>query len=123
MGFLRLSSDGGPWTHSSGGRGDDLAAILTYVDDLITATRGTAAATEIKQRLMSISARPRPGRGNLFLGMTITRDRESRTIKLGARAADGRPARQIRHAGGQAAEHPAQPQHQVDQGGQSPCDL
>ena len=52
------------------------------MDDLITATRGTAAAVEIKQRLMSTFDARDLGEATFFLGMTITRDRAARTIKL-----------------------------------------
>ena len=79
MGFLQSDADPGLFIRRLG---DDLAAILTYVDDLITATQGTAATTEIKQRLMSIFDARDLGEATFFLGMTITRDRENRTIKL-----------------------------------------
>ena len=78
MGFAQSEADPGLFIKKTGG----LAAILTYVDDILTATRGTAAASAIKQRLMSAFDARDLGEATFFLGMSITRDRESRTIKL-----------------------------------------
>ena len=56
--------------------------VLTYVDDLLIAAPNAARAAEVKQRLMSVFEARDLGEATFFLGMSITRDRERRTIKL-----------------------------------------
>jgi len=56
--------------------------VLVYVDDLIIAARDLEAVKRVKEQLMSVFEARDMGEATYFLGMTITRDRSARTIKL-----------------------------------------
>lgn len=79
MGFTQSEADAGLFI-STGTPGP--AYLLTYVDDILIITRDTAALTKIKESLMSAFDARDLGEATYFLGMTIDRDRASRTIKL-----------------------------------------
>lgn len=57
--------------------------LITYVDDILIITKGIQATIPIKQSLMSAFEARDLGEATFFLGMSITRDRDNRTIKLG----------------------------------------
>jgi transposase InsO family protein len=56
--------------------------ILVYVDDILIAAKDTETVNQIKDALMTAFPAHDLGEAGLFLGMTITRDRGNRTIKL-----------------------------------------
>jgi hypothetical protein len=57
--------------------------ILCYVDDLLLAAADLNTLIDIKLALTSIFEAHDLGEASLFLGMTITRDRINRTLRLG----------------------------------------
>ena len=59
-----------------------LLVLITYMDDVLIATRSLAAVAEVKRQLLSRFDARDLGEATSFLGMTISRDRASRTIKL-----------------------------------------
>jgi hypothetical protein len=80
MGFNQSEADPGLFiTKGNGCPG----YLLTYVDDILIITRGVDATKPIKESLMSAFDARDLGEATFFLGMSITRDRDNRTIKLG----------------------------------------
>ena len=79
MGFIQSEADPGLFIrHDNNGR----VYLLTYVDDILIITSCTAAMADIKARLMSAFDARDLGEATFFLGMTMERDRQNRTIKL-----------------------------------------
>lgn len=62
---------------------DSTAYLLTYVDDILIICHNLAEVNEIKAALMTTFEAHDMGEAKFFLGMSIERDREHRTIKLG----------------------------------------
>jgi hypothetical protein len=62
---------------------DSTAFLLTYVDDILIISKSMTEVNEIKAGLMKTFEAHDMGEAKFFLGMTIERDRKSRTIKLG----------------------------------------
>lgn len=62
--------------------GADPIYLLTYVDDILLASRNTRLIIASKQQLMSTFDARDLGEATYFLGMDIIRDRTNRTIKL-----------------------------------------
>ena len=56
--------------------------ILVYVDDILIAAETKAAVQDVKTRLLQAFEARDLGDAQLFLGMTVTRDREQRIIHL-----------------------------------------
>jgi hypothetical protein len=56
--------------------------ILVYVDDLLIAAKDLDVAKTIKRKIMTSFEARDLGEAKTFLGMTITRDRANRTLKL-----------------------------------------
>lgn len=79
MGFIQSKADPGLFISTAE---DGTTLVLTYVDDLLIAAPDTARAVGVKERLMSVFEARDLGEATFFLGMSIMRDRESRTIKL-----------------------------------------
>jgi hypothetical protein len=79
MGFTQSEADPGLFIKMEEGNS---AFLLTYVDDILIITHGTAAAIPIKERLMTAFDARDLGEATFFLGMSIIRDRENRTVKL-----------------------------------------
>jgi len=61
---------------------DDTAYVPVYVDDLFIIGPSVEIINDIKSTLMSAFDARDLGEANLFLGMTITRDRANRSLKL-----------------------------------------
>lgn len=61
--------------------------LLVYVDDILIVSKTLDRINEIKQSLMGAFDARDLGEANLFLGMTIVRDRPNHTIKLGQQRA------------------------------------
>ena len=61
---------------------DARAFILVYVDDILIAAKDLAVVSSVKAKIMSAFDARDMGEASLFLGMTIVRDRATRTVKL-----------------------------------------
>lgn len=61
--------------------------LVTYVDDVLVAATSVAAVGAVKQQLMSRFEARDLGEATFFLGMSISRDRANRSIKLGQQRA------------------------------------
>ena len=79
MGFKASDADPGLFTcqHKSG-----RIALLVYVDDLLIAAPSLDGVSYVKQRIQAAFDTHDLGEAAAFLGMSIQRDRASRTIKL-----------------------------------------
>ena len=62
--------------------GPDNVYLLTYVDDILIAAPSLAVVESVKKSVLSAFDARDLGEAKLFLGMSITRDRAARTIKL-----------------------------------------
>jgi hypothetical protein len=80
MGFVESQAD--PSLFISQQPDGSRAYILVYVDDLLVAARNLSIVTSIKAQIMSAFAARDLGEAQLFLGLTISRDRSQRTLKL-----------------------------------------
>jgi hypothetical protein len=79
MGFTAANADPGLFTFKSG---NEQASVLIYVDDILIASKELETVQRIKQDLLTTFNGRDMGPANLFLGMTIWRDRGANTIKL-----------------------------------------
>jgi hypothetical protein len=62
--------------------GGDNVYLVTYVDDILIAAPSRAAIESVKKSVLDAFDARDLGEAKLFLGMTISRDRANRTIKL-----------------------------------------
>ena len=79
FGFVPSNADPSFYTYHSK---DDSAYLLTYVDDILIATKDLAMVEKIKGFLTSAFDARDLGAAHYYLGITITRDRSAKTIKL-----------------------------------------
>jgi transposase InsO family protein len=80
MGFKASAADAALFWR---GDGRQRIWLLVYVDDILVAGRNKSAIAEIKRALQKALDIKDLGPASLFLGMTITRDRAGRTVRLG----------------------------------------
>jgi len=78
-GFDVSAADPGLYVMRKGG---DRVYVLVYVDDMLIAAQSISAIQEVKQRLRDVFDIHDLGEAHRFLGMEITRDRASHTLKL-----------------------------------------
>jgi hypothetical protein len=81
-GLAFTQSDADPSLFIYAGK-DGPVYILVYVDDLLIAAKDINTVAHVKSMLMTAFEARDLGDATYFLGMTISRDRSSRTIKLG----------------------------------------
>ena len=79
FGFVESSSDPSLFMRPSQ---DSMVFVLVYVDDILIAARDLASVAEVKAQLMASFEARDLGEAQLFLGMTISRDRGSKMVKL-----------------------------------------
>jgi len=79
LGFTESRADAGLFRAIING---EAMYILAYVDDLLMACSNIGVITSVKKKIMELFDARDLGEANMFLGIVITRDRDSRTIKL-----------------------------------------
>ena len=79
LGFTESRADAGLFRAIING---EAMYILAYVDDLLMACSNIGVITSVKKKIMELFDARNLGEANMFLGIVITRDRDSRTIKL-----------------------------------------
>ena len=79
LGFVESDSDPSLFILTSK---TDTAYVLVYVDDILIAAHDAASVAGVKAQLMAAFEARDLGEAKLFLGMTISRDRGSRQVKL-----------------------------------------
>ena len=77
MGFTSSEADASLYAHQT-----EEAFITVYVDDILVIAKGTALAISIKERLKKAFNARDLGEANYYLGMSITRDRMEKSIKI-----------------------------------------
>ena len=82
MGFKESDADPSLYVRDVDG---DVVHVLVYVDDLLIASYGVAKVLEVKSAIMQVFDCHDMGEADLFLGLAIQRDRESRTITVSQR--------------------------------------
>ena len=82
MGFKESDADPSLYVRDVDG---DVVHVLVYVDDLLIASYGVAKVLEVKSAIMQVFDCRDMGEADLFLGLAIQRDRESRTITVSQR--------------------------------------
>jgi hypothetical protein len=78
LGFVVSAADPGLYIMHRG----DKVYLLVYVDDMLVASKSMSAINEVKCKLEDVFDIHDLGEAHRFLGMEITRDRQSRTLKL-----------------------------------------
>ncbi len=79
MGFTAPGADAGLFTTQY--KGSNIY-ILVYVDDILVAAKNLADVNHIKARLTAIFDIRDLGEAKYFLGMSLNRDRQARTLKM-----------------------------------------
>jgi hypothetical protein len=78
MGFMESTADPALFTKTTG----PPVYLLTYVDDILIITGSTTELATTKTKIMAAFAARDLGPATYFLGMSITRDQDTKTIKL-----------------------------------------
>jgi hypothetical protein len=78
-GFKASEADPGLYTYN--GKSDNIF-LMVYVDDILIAAKDMATVDEIKRRLQTSFEARDLGEAETYLGINITRDRGSRTLKI-----------------------------------------
>ena len=79
-GFTESEADPGLFVHHSK---ESTVYLLVYVDDILIVAKDLPAVAWAKEKIMTTFEARDLGEAKLYLGMTIERDRRTRTIKLG----------------------------------------
>lgn len=79
IGFIPSDADPSLYTYTSK---TDFAFVMVYVDDILIAAESLQTVELIKRNLLTAFDGRDMGAANLFLGMTIERDRDANCIKL-----------------------------------------
>ena len=82
LGFVASSADPGLYINMATNGNDSIVYILVYVDDIMVVAKRIADVTGIKSQLLDIFDGRDLGAATTYLGISINRDRASRTIKL-----------------------------------------